>query len=314
VIIIRPIEVVPLPLDDPYAIMTASNVPEDDHPAWDIGESYDLGDTVIHQQRIWESLGGYNIGNDPVDSPDDWLLLGATNRWRLLDGGTGSLTTNPESIEITLEPTDQVANGVAFFNVDASEIQIDVYNGSTLTYTATLEIFAGLSESNWWAYFFGESVGAFDPARDLVDLGLPSIFSPRIEISIRNPGGTAACGLIVIGRQQPLGTTVYGSSVGIRDYSRKDVDEFGNFSVVQRRFAKTADFDVVIRTRDVASLQRALAGRRALPTVYIGAEDASFDAAQQIHEETIIYGFYRDFSIVLGDRVESRCTIDIEGL
>jgi uncharacterized protein (DUF2141 family) len=52
-------------------------------------------------------------------------------------------------------------------------------------------------------------------------------------------------------------------------------------------------------------VQKALADIRTTPTVFIGDPN---------RPETIVYGFYRNFNIVLSTPSISDCTIEVEGL
>jgi len=154
---------------------------------------------------------------------------------------------------------------------------------------------------NWYLYFF-EPIARIT---QLTDLKLPAYKGATVDIALTETGADVDFGLAVIGQQAEIGRTVYGTSVGIRDFSRKEVDEFGNFTVVERRFFRTADYDVRIDTPKVAFVQKILSDRRAKPTVYIGTED---------NPETIVYGYYRDFDIVLSNPAVSNGTIEVEGL
>jgi hypothetical protein len=320
-IIIRPIEIPPNDVDAPGATLTASNVPAtaSGEAEWSAMTTYAIGDIVTvlgTTQRRYESLANGNLGNDPTTSPLQWLDLGATNRWRMFDGGTSTLTTNAESIDVTIEANDFV-NGIALLNVSGSKIRIVITpdGESAPVFDQEAEFLIGIGESNWWSWFFGSTLGIVDELRDHVVLSLPQLFSPTVRIIIERPGGIAEAGLIVVGRQQELAVGIYGSRVGIRDFSTKEIDTFGNFRVVERRFAKRAEIDFYAQTQQVASLQRALASRRASPTVYIGSASACLFCPLPIrHEELIIYGFYADFDIILQDRENSSGTIELEGL
>ena len=134
---------------------------------------------------------------------------------------------------------------------------------------------------------------------------MPPYSGADINITISAPAGTAKCGLAVIGYQKPLGVTNNGTSVGILDYSRKDLDTFGRPIIIQRNFSKRADYDVTVPTGLIDFVQNTLSDLRTTPVVWVG--EASFGA-------TIIYGYYRDFSIIYQNAVSSQSSIEVEGL
>jgi len=314
-IIIRPTEIPRYEVENAEAVLTSSNVPataagEDE---WDSAVEYSTGDIVSvlgDVQRRYESLVDQNIDNFPPDSPDEWLDLGATNRWKMFDGGTGTLTTNSETIEVVLEP-DNFVNAVSFFTLDASEVRIQVSDGESVVYDETATLPLETSSSNWYSYFF-ESFGV--QFRDTVSLSIPPVPSPIITVTMSRPNADVSCGLLLIGKQQTLGVSTYGSSVSIRDFSIKETDSFGNPSVVERSFVKRAELDVYLNTSDAARIQRTLGDRRAKATVYVGSPESELFSDQQIHGETLVYGYYVDFDILLQDKVNSQATIEVEGL
>jgi hypothetical protein len=298
--------------------LMATNVPAFDpaEPEWDVGTTYaeDAIVTVLGAtQRRYQSLAAGNLGNDPTTSPLSWADLGVTNRWRMFDGGTSTLTTNPDSITVAVHST-QYINALALFNVGATEVEIKVYRDTQLLHTTKVDLRVTADDANWYAYFYGSTGEAFDPIRDFVDLSIPGGYGQRVEMTFTRTGEDVEVGLIVLGRQQKLGDTMFGSRIGITDYSRKDVDEFGNFTVTERRFSKRAELDVMVRTPDVSKVQRALSQIRATPTVYVGSDWADVSRENPTYEETIVYGYYRDFMVVLETAGISTCSIDIEGL
>ena len=134
---------------------------------------------------------------------------------------------------------------------------------------------------------------------------LPPYSSATVRVTLQDPGGVAKCGECVLGLAKSVGDIEYGATLGIKDYSRKDVDAFGNTLIVERAYSKRATFTVWITSSLTGVLQNLLAGYRATPVVYIGSD---------LRAETLVYGFYRDFSIVIRYANESVCNIEIEGL
>ena len=56
---------------------------------------------------------------------------------------------------------------------------------------------------------------------------------------------TVSCGTMALGQTRNLGGTIYGAQGGIQDYSRKETDEFGNYTLVERAYAKRISYRVV---------------------------------------------------------------------
>lgn len=293
--IIKPVDVTP-------AILTSSNVPETDYAAWSAATAYAVGDKVTYNHRNYEALAAHTGANPETDTsdPPKWLDLGANNRWRMFDDKVGSLTGQAGSIAVELQP-GTVINSVALFNLqgrDATVTLTDPVDGIVYQRTVSL-VDAGVTD--WYEWFFAP-IGR---QTDFVLLDLPAYGTATLSVVIDNAAGTAACGHLVMGRQAEIGVALYGSGVGITDYSRKEADAFGNAIVVERSFSKRAEFDVMVETHQISWVQRLLAGIRAQPVVWIGAEG---------YESTVLFGYYRDFSISISGPSASDATITVEGL
>jgi hypothetical protein len=293
--IIKPVDVTP-------AILTSSNVPETDYAAWSAATAYAVGDKAMYNHRNYEALAAHTGANPETDTsdPPKWLDLGATNRWRMFDDKVGSLTEQAGSIAVELQP-GAVINSVALFNLLgrlATVTLTDPVDGIVYQRSVSL-VDAGVSD--WYEWFF-LPIGR---QTDFVLLDLPAYGTATLSVTIDNASDTAAVGHLVMGRRAELGVAVYGSGVGITDYSRKETDIFGNSIVVERSFSKRAEFDVVVDTPQIGRVQRLLASLRAQPVVWIGAEG---------YESTFLFGYYRDFQISISGPTVSDATITVEGL
>lgn len=293
--IIKPVEITP-------AILTSSNVPATDYAAWGAATAYAVGDKVMYNRRNYEALVAHTGANPETDTsdPPKWLDLGANNRWRMFDDRVGSLTEQAGSIAVELQPGAAI-NSVALFNLLGRSATVTLTDPSEgVVYQRTVSLVdAGVSD--WYEWFF-MPIGR---QTDFVLLDLPAYGASTLSVTIDNASDTAAVGHLVMGRQAELGVAVYGSGVGITDYSRKETDAFGNSVVVERSFSKRAEFDVVVETPQIGRVQRLLASLRAQPVVWIGAEG---------YESTFLFGYYRDFSISISGPSVSDASITVEGL
>ncbi|HEX4918042.1 MAG TPA: hypothetical protein VFV43_09120 [Limnobacter sp.] len=285
------------------AKLTATNVPEMDHPAWNSATTYATGAMVIYNHRIYESLQNSNLNNQPDVSPAFWLDTGATNRFRMFDVVVATQTSNPNNIDVTITPGVAIT-AVVLFNVDAASIRV-VGNTPSMGdfYDRTIQLQDYSAINGWFSYFYapvGERLRS-----EIAFLDIPAIGGANYRVLIDNGTETAFCGELILGQQIELGITGFGAQVGIINYSRKEVDQFGNFVIVPRRFASKGNFDVLIDSGRNAFVKRRLTEIKDIPVVFIGDENRA---------ETIIYGFYKDFNIVIEGPVKSMCNLDVEGL
>jgi hypothetical protein len=286
----------------------ATNVPEDDFPQWDSMATYAAGDRVIltSTHRIYESLLSGNTGNDPtlLSSPTYWIEVGPTNRWAAFDSSVSTQTVQGNNITYTLIPGVNI-NSLGILNLtEASEIIVTINSASsspTEVYRNET-LFTGFPKTpDWWAWFFGTRR---TPTQFLIN-DLPPYPDGVITIEIIGTSNLAV-GVILIGQQQKFGLGIkYGARVGIQDYSRKETNAFGETVLVQRAFAKRANVDLFLEKFEVDPFQLALSDIRAKPVLWILSAE---------YESTTLFGFYKNFDILISYPDYADCQLEIEGL
>lgn len=300
---------------EPYILtnstLASSNVAENDYAEWDISTTYDADDLVIvigTSHRIYKSVQGGNLGNDPTtDDGTWWVDQGATNRWKAFDQRLSDPVTNTTSIEYQIIDAKRL-DAVALFNIGNGNVATVTLTDETVSpaeqvYTHTVSLLDDTFVVDWFTYFFEETQYV---AQIIVD-DLPPFLGATLDISINGETGeTVSCGQIVYGKKHQIGQTLMGTGVGIQDFSRKERDDFGNALLVERAFADDASFDVAIVSEQANRVKRILGSLRAKPAVYYADRDStSFGAT--------VYGFYQDFFIPV-TTTKSIMSIEIEGL
>lgn len=291
----------------PYSVTAAnltSNVPITGTEYASTG-TYALGARVINTTGAdptyheYESLVANNTGN-ALDDSSKWLDLGAINRFRMFDSVNGTLTTNGTTINVTVNVTGR-ADGLGLLGLDAETVQVVVTAGVYGTvYDQTYELVDNDGITSWYDYFTEDEVYS----SDLVLTDLPLYTDPSIQVIITK-AGTASCGTMVLGQSIDLGAALYGAQAGIIDYSRKETDDFGNTSLVERSYAKRSRFKLKTDNTRVDSIFRTLAQYRATPALWVGVEDQS---------ATWAYGWARDWYVEFSMMEQSHISLEIEGL
>lgn len=287
--------------------LTSSNVAETDYTAWSGATTYNIGDRVIltSTHKIYESLRASNTNHDPATDTSDppyWIEVSATNRWKMFDTSNSTQTTNANSISVRITP-GRVINSVALLGLTATSVTItmtDPIDGVVYNKTITLADTSGII--NWYAYFFTQ----IKSKSQVIITDMPAFKNAYVDIVISNPASTAKCAVCIVGTSTEWGEGIeLGASVGIQDYSRKEKNEFGDYVLIKRSYAKRAKFSLPILNTQIDDFQDFLVENRTNPCLWIGDDN---------YKSTVIYGFYKDFDIVINYHVISDCNLEIEGL
>ncbi len=250
---------------------------------------------------VYESLVGSNLGNPPAISPNHWVRVDSTNRWRAHDDSMGSQTVNADTIE-NVYSSAGITDGVALLNIDAAEVhvtQTDAVAGVVYDETVSGVMHSGITD--FYPWFFAPPVRV----SDVVLTGLKPYLNSTVAVTLTDIGGMPKLGECVIGKLFEAGSTRFGLRTGIQSYSIKEANPFGIVKVKKRGFSRTEDMQVYVDNINLDRLVRFLESVRDTPIVYIGADPYS---------SAIAFGFYNSWETVIDYPTQSLLTISIASL
>ncbi|MEN9885772.1 MAG: hypothetical protein RL758_350 [Pseudomonadota bacterium] len=284
------------------AIHLVSSTATEVYSAWASGTTYAKDARVDYGTFIYQSLVNSNTGNQPDISTAFWVQVGPDNTHAMFDDQISTATISATPLTVVLDTG--LANSLALFGLVGSQVVITVTDGPSgpTVYTRTVSL-DGTFIFDWYQYFFEPYV----QIEELVLTDLPPYPAARLTVTLSG-SGTAQVGQLVFGTQYELGDAEYGAGVGIIDYSRKDTDEFGITTFVERAFSKRMTVRLMLDTVQIRRVQQVLSRIRAKPSVWVGVPgDSTYDPLT-------VYGFYRDFSVEVAYPTKSYCSLEIEGL
>ena len=283
--------------------LTSTSVAETDYSAWNSATSYTVGQKVIvvATHKIYEALTN-NTNKYPPDTLEgatpDWLEVGATNAWKMFDQSYQSQTINAD--EITVIGEFGRINSLGLLNCDAAAINIKLTVDSVDVYDNNLNVILG-TVNNWYEYFYNE----IERKADFVVTNIPVYTNGILTVTLSGTGESVKCGNMIPGYTIEIGESLWGASMGIIDYSRKEVGTFGNYSIIERNYSSTLSDSILVENGRAGYIKKLLADYRATPALWVANED---------YEGLFAYGFFRDFSIVMESPAGAQCSIEIEGL
>lgn len=293
--------IVPVKVNDSNLVTT--NVPETDYPVYNAGTTYALGARVIvttGYHNVYQSVVAGNTGHFPPTSATYWVLVGPTNAHAAFDESGGTLTSLASPLEFKV--SGDLMTAIGLIELSASMVRIRAYSaGEGTYYDQTFDLEDRAVVGDWFAYFFAE----IDKQSQLIVTDIPPVSGSEYTITITGPS-TVAVGTFVLGKASEFGFTEYNAQVGIIDYSRKEVNEFGRASLEERAFRSRMSVSIWVNRGVVDSVKKKLSGLRAKNCLWV--------AASEQYEALTIFGFFRDFSIDIAYPTHSICTAEFEGI
>lgn len=284
-------------------ILTSSNITENEYPTWTSAGSYTALSYRIYNHKIYQAISTHSGRTTTPDLDTTyWLDTGYTNRYRMFDNVISNKSSRIGGIQFTLTPS-QVVDAIAFLDVNAASVRVVMTDPSFGVVYDQTELLTGVdSIVDYYSYFFS-ALGAQKLTAIFTDL--PTYPTATITVYIDSGTALAEVGEVVYGQQTIIGRTNYGTQIGIKSFSRKDVDEFGNVTVVKRKNSKFAEYDIDIDNYRLAEIQRLFQDLDSVPSVFVGNPEM---------EELVVYGFYNDFQATIALPTVSKCTLRVEGL
>ena len=286
--------------------LTFCNIPEDDADAWSSATDYSLGDLVMDDHIVYESiLGTGNIDKKPSLNEDTfWLKLGATNKYKAFDNRLSDKATYDDELVYTIAHAGEFVSAVAVFGLTGGTMRVQVVDPDAGTvFDETYMLLDDSGVIDWNTYFFSP-VGV--QRQEVLEINIPPYLNASTTVTVTNTGGQAKVGQIVLGRVFDLGITEFNTTLSIEDYSRKERLFDGSAVIVERAYSQLIDYDVKYRTETTRRLQTTLAKYRATPVVWIGTEKEEYG--------TIVFGYFRRFDLVIASPKLSDASIEVEGL
>ena len=275
------------PLEITDSLLIAQPPIEDAAVAWTAG-SWPKGSRVRYQHIVYQAGSAVNDAIPPPDNQTVWIPVGPTNTWALFNGRTSQSSKFNATASYRFKFGRAVDAVAAIGLVDVQTIRVRVIDPTYGTvFDKSLTVGLAPEIPDWWEWHFG----VWTPTGALgMFTGLPAY--PQADVLVDFTGTTKMeVGNLIMGNSKEWGLGVeVGASVGIQDFSRKDLDEYGNRVLVERTYIGWADMSIPVRRAEITPLKSYMAQNRAKPILFIGSQDI---------EALNVFGIAKDWSIAI---------------
>lgn len=291
------------------AVLTASSVPESDHPAWSGTTAYTVGQRVIRTttHRIYERLTPGTTAALPETDTANWLDAGPTNRWSMFDLERNSQTAVAASplatITVSVTPGQRV-DAIALMGLDADSVSITmtVAGAQVYSYTQALQL---RRTASWSQYFFGR----FRFRQNIAKFDLPPYSGGVITVTLSSARGVVKCGAMAVGQSHFLGSTLTDAESDRLSFSTVDRDKFGNAKLVKVGTAPKTSQALHMPAALVPAVEGLRRDLDGVPAVWSGLDD---QGDSSYFESLLVLGIYRSWPIRMTGSAHATATITLE--
>lgn len=276
------------------ARLVLSTLPDLDYGAWSSATAYKVGDRVTVDRINYEALVAHTNRNPVTDTamPAAWLIVGWVNKYRMFNKqigntwGIGTFTSNPGSIDLTIRPGKRV-NALGLVGVVAASVRVVMTVPGTATpiYDKTFAM-SKKKGVGWYQFFFGK----FARRDNIAILDLPPASNADIRVIIGALGSSAQVGMLVLGWSEVIGTAVYDTSLGRKNYTTVKEEFDGTITMTKHGKRRLVNYQIVMEGDEISNALHTLDDLSDTAALYVGAEELDY---------TIIAGTYEDLSVGL---------------
>lgn len=290
--------------------MLLSSTATESASAWSKDVTYAMGEQVLFLGEeesldgIYQSVQPSNTNHQPNVSPTWWVRLGPGNRWAMFDNEVGT-TTQYGSGALVVKIATGSMDALAALGVDADSVRLVVQDGpgGSVVYDQKQGM-AAEAVTSWFDYFFNDP--NYRRTQALFS-GIPPLGSSVATLTFAS-GSPVRVGHVSFGRLRSLGALRYGARAGIKDFSRKDTDEFGVTTFVRRANSKYLTGTLEVEKTAINQVHNLLTSLTATPVVWIGSDDVYYS------DTLLVFGFFRDFYASIDYPTLAIYSLEIEGL
>jgi hypothetical protein len=288
-----------------------------DYAEWNIATAYTVGQRVIVDslKSTFECVLN-DTGTAPtLTMTSPWVRIGATNAWKPFDGAVGNQligyaggTQAVDSMIFRLYGMGRFS-AVAVLGTDASRVRVQYFDPDGVqTYNVVKYAVDTTPVVDAWTYCFADLGVRRDFVFDGID-GWGTSASTYLQIVVSNDatGVAVRVGEILIGIATQIGDTHAGVNLGLVDYSRKETNDYGDVSIIERAYSYSGSCEIEIEKQYRSRAQRLIAELRATPCVFFPSEDDADDGI-------VLYGFPTDFTITYETPQRAYASLEVEGL
>lgn len=272
---------------------------------YNAGTTYAAGDRVKDPATYleYESQQSGNTGNTPAaDDGTWWIVVGYANSRRMVDGLLSGRTENATSVELVLD-IGQLFSAVVCVNVEGTSVTLEITEGADTLHSETHTLVRTDDVENIWDYFFTEpeyKTAAIFPSA-------PGFSGATSKLTVSAPGGTARIGEVIFGYGRFIGNTLAGSTPRLKDYSVQEVNEWGDYTIVERGYTRSADFSVGLNPQENDRIMRILEENRAKLCAFYPSDDME-------HYGLTVVGYLTEYAPGLTHRGIVPVEIAVEGI
>lgn len=284
-----------------YAKVLSTNAPDEALDEY-IEQAYSANAEVKIEALKRKYISKIDNNTDYPVGSKNWIDAGALNSYRSVDDYLFTQTT--ATTDLVQEIDTSMANTISLMNItNVNELLIELIDLNTNEVVKEeLVSLRDYGVTNFYDYLFKP----FKNKKRLVK-NIEWLPSSKVRITLYYTGVELGLGAVFCGTKEDTGISLYGATLGQKNYSVIDTDEWGYTKVVQRGVADTLDAKVLVQQNEIDTALKTFEDVRGTLSLFV------LDARDRGVEKANVFGFCQKVSIPL-EKSASEYSISIIGV
>ncbi len=282
---------------------TASNLTEDT-PAWLSTSLYNYTQEVSYLNFIYRYAG--ENGTKTTETPDistKWIKIRASNTTAMLDNKPSTQSVQLNKIEVSF--ISKGFDKLAFLNVIAKDIKVEI---TPLGYTQPIKTIDIVLLNTSLIKNLRDFATAELEWTKSAYINIPVFYNAIIKVTINNAGNIAKCGHLISGKSFYIGSADWDINMGLTSFKNKKLDDFGDYSYINRGITDNDSFKVTIDTKNAPAIKQKIKELDGLLLLFVILENSPS------LKNVMNFGYWEDFYILLSGPVKSEANLKIQGV
>ena len=225
-----------------------------------------------------------------------WEIVGIENKYAALydfsiaQSWLNSLSSIMKSTgNIVLEFDTSNVSRLALLGMYGTQLTVEFFKYVSPSYvlekTYTRKLYTRPYINGMMSWLFG----GFEFSNQQDYVSFPRLSKSKVRVTISTRSGKSELALACVGNERFIGSTKYGASMSIEDYSKNEINTLGMRTVKEGSYKFSHSVVVNINKTQIDFVRNFLTRFRATPTIYVSMDDV---------KSSIIFGYYKNWTIV----------------
>ncbi len=269
------------------------NLPRADYELYSSSKTYNQGDKVTKGDKNYICTAN-NVSNKDPEFYDGSLWVGSPTNATALWEAKANVTTKFNQ-KLVFEFDTAHVDKICFFDLVADNVKVEIssvsWGNRVIEDNLRIDILNSFSDY-LYAQFSYKSVCEYSFAM---------LYAGHVKVTINPKNLSGHLGYVLVGKEEYLGLSLYGGSIGIKSFTKKERNLWGDMTIKKGNIYGVMNIPIFIHEHEIDAVFDTLKKVDATPCVFSGDQSGQ-------KENLRVLGVYRDLEMPI---LKHSCTYNL---